>query len=341
MADLFLTHDKAKELLKHIASQGIEVFGPIKKDGSHLIEKIKDQSEIDFSYFITANSIKEALFPRYEKILSYKISQEGIEVEDVSIDKSVVIFGGHPCDAASIPLMEKIFGWDYKDKFFLERREKAVILTLACEEADKDCFCTSLGYSPRGEIGSDILLERVSDQGWKLKLLSEKGKEFAKKYETYFQSTLEVDKKYPKLSDKDIPVQFDAKIVKSWIDTHFEDPLWEKIASNCWSCAACTYVCPTCHCFDITDDATMWSGMRTKNWDACTLPYFTLHASQHNPREQHFQRYRQRINHKYSIYVNLFNAISCTGCGRCSRACGAKVNILEAVKMIASAAGGK
>jgi len=341
VADLYLTHEKAVQMLKDIAQKGIEAFGPVQKDGSHLIEKITESSPIDFNYFITNNSIKEALFPRYEKILSYKINQEGVEVEDVAVDKSIVIMGGHPCDAASIPLMEKLFGWDFKDKFFLQRRENTTIITLACEEADKDCFCTSLGYSPRGEIGSDILLERVSDQGWKLKLLTDKGKEFAKTYESYFQSSLDIDKQYPKLSDQDVPVQFDPKVVKKWIDTHFEDPLWEEIASNCWSCAACTYVCPTCHCFDITDDATMWSGIRTKNWDACTLPYFTLHASQHNPREQHFQRYRQRINHKYSIYVNLFNAISCTGCGRCSRACGAKVNILEAIKMIASAAGGK
>jgi ferredoxin len=341
VADLFLTQEKAGDLLKHIAGKGLEVFAPVKKDGTHLIEKITENAAIDFTYFITTNSIKEALFPRYEKILSYKISQEGVELEDVAVDKSIVIFGGHPCDAASIPLMEKLFAWDYKDKFFLQRLEKTTIITLACEEADKDCFCTSLGYSPRGEIGSDILLERVSDQGWKLKIITEKGNEFAKNYADYFQNSLEADKQYPKLGEKDIPVQFDSKLVKKWIDTHFEDPLWEKIASNCWSCAACTYVCPTCHCFDITDDATMWSGIRTKNWDACTLPFFTLHASQHNPREQHFQRYRQRINHKYSIYMNLFNAISCTGCGRCSRACGAKVNILEAVKMIATAAGGK
>ncbi len=341
MADVFLTQDKARELLIHLSKNGVEAFGPVEKDGIHIIEKIHEQSPINFDYFITANSIKEALFPRYEKILSYKISQEGVEVEDVAVDSSIVIMGGHPCDAASVPLMEKLFGWDYKDKFFLKRRENSVVITLACEEADKDCFCTSLGYSPRGEVGSDILLERVSDAGWKVKALTDKGKNFAKEQADFFQSSLEADKKYPKLADKDVPVQFDHKKIKKWIDGHFEDPLWEKIASNCWSCAACTYVCPTCHCFDITDDATMWSGIRTKNWDACTLPYFTLHASMHNPREEHFQRYRQRINHKYSIYVNLFEAISCTGCGRCSRACGARVNILEALKMIDNAAGGK
>lgn len=336
--EIFITQKGIKDLLNEFSiKENTEVFGPVMKDGRPYISKLTPQTEITFDYFITVNSIKEALFPRYEPILRYNISKDGISITDIELNKKIIVFGGHPCDAASIPLMDRIFSWDYKDKFYLEREKNSIIITLACEEFDENCFCTTLGYSPRGEIGSDILLERVNDETFRAKAVTEKGGKFIEENKSYFTTQADIDKKYPKITDKDIPIKFNKDNVKKWIEKNFEDPLWEKMTSNCVSCAACTFVCPTCHCFDITDDSGMWKGIRTKNWDACTLPVFTLHASGHNPREFYWQRYRQRISHKYSYYVDLFSAISCTGCGRCSRVCGVGVNILEILKTVSDA----
>ena len=234
--------------------------------------------------------------------------------------------------------MEVLFGWDYKDKFYLDRMNRTTIITLACEEFDKDCFCTTLGYSPGGGKGSDILLERVNEDTWKANGVTDKGNKFIEDNSKYFSDKADKDNKYPKITEKNIEVKFNKELVKKWIENNFEDPLWKTISENCWSCAACTYVCPTCHCFDITDEGTLWNGLRTKNWDACTLCAFTLHASGHNPRESYYQRYRQRISHKYSYFVDLFSTISCTGCGRCSRVCGAGVNILEVLGKISKTA---
>lgn len=337
MKEVYITQKEIKGLLKELTrKENTEVFAPVIKDGLPYIVKLYEE-EVTFDYFITINSIKEALFPRYEPILKYSISKDEVKISDVEVNKRIIIFGGRPCDAASIPLMEKLFSWDCDDKFFLNRKENSLVITIACEEFDKYCFCTTLGYSPRGEIGSDILLERVNDEAFRAKVITEKGAKFIEENKNSFKQQVNIDKKYPKISDKDIPIKFDKDKVKKWIEGNFYDPLWEKMTENCWSCAACTFVCPTCHCFDITDNATMWKGNRTKNWDACTLPTFTLHASGHNPRELYYQRYRQRIAHKYSYYVDLFSAISCTGCGRCSRVCGAQVNISEILKTISDA----
>ena len=335
MAEVYINQSKMNELLKTLAKNtDLEVFGPIKKGNDVFISKLNETSETCFDYFITVNSIKEAIFPRFEPILKYRISKEGIQLEDLPPVKPLVIFGGHPCDAASIPLMKDLFNWDFKDQFYLDRLEKVIIITLACDEKDENCFCTSLGGSPHGETGSDILLERISKDGWKVKEITKKGSHFVESHKSYFSEKITPEKGYPKLQDKDIPVQFQPERVKTWIENHFDHPLWEDLASSCWSCAACTFVCPTCHCFDITDDSTMWKGVRTKNWDACTLPFFTKHASGHNPRSQSFERYRQRISHKYSYYIDLFGHVSCTGCGRCSRVCKAGINILDIVKRI-------
>lgn len=333
--ETYINYKGLKDLLTELsAKDNTEVFGPVVKDGIPYISKLSSQDEIIFNYFIPVNSIKEALFPRYETILKYDISKDEVNISDIELNKKIIVFGGHPCDASSIPLMDKVFGWDYKDKYYLDRKNNSTIITTACEEFDDNCFCTTLGYSPRGEAGSDILLERVNDEAFRVKAITEKGTKFIEENKTHFTSDTNIDKKYPKITAKDIPIRFDKNNVKKFIEEKFEDPLWESITEKCFSCAACTYVCPTCHCFDITDEATMWKGIRTKNWDACTMPIFTQHASGYNPREFYYQRYRQRIAHKYSYYVDIFNAISCTGCGRCSRVCGSGMNILDVLKTL-------
>ena len=35
----------------------------------------------------------------------------------------------------------------------------------------------------------------------------------------------------------------------------FEDPCWEQLGERCLSCRLCAYVCPTCRCFDLRDEA--------------------------------------------------------------------------------------
>jgi ferredoxin len=105
----------------------------------------------------------------------------------------------------------------------------------------------------------------------------------------------------------------------------------------CLGCAQCAFVCPTCHCFDIVDEQSgSTTGRRAKNWDACQFSLFTKHASGHNPRDNQEKRYRQRISHKFKYYMDKFDEILCTGCGRCARGCPVSLDILQIVEEINS-----
>jgi ferredoxin len=119
-------------------------------------------------------------------------------------------------------------------------------------------------------------------------------------------------------------------LLPEWLARNFDHELWRTLALRCHGCGACAAVCSTCHCFDIVDEHDSYgAGARRRNWDFCQSAKFTAHASGHNPRRSQTERFRQRVMHKFSIYPRRFDAILCTGCGRCARACSSGMNLPE------------
>jgi ferredoxin len=127
-----------------------------------------------------------------------------------------------------------------------------------------------------------------------------------------------------------------AARLPGWLARNFDHPLWKSFALRCHGCGACAAVCSTCHCFDVVDEHDSYDrGARRRNWDSCQTAKFTLHASGHNPRQTQAERFRQRVMHKFSVYPSRFDAILCTGCGRCARACAAGMSLREVLGQLA------
>jgi ferredoxin len=112
----------------------------------------------------------------------------------------------------------------------------------------------------------------------------------------------------------------------------YDSQLWETAGRKCLGCGTCSYLCPTCHCFDISDEVRDGAGRRVRTWDCCAFPQFTLHASGHNPRPTPKERWRQRIMHKFRYAVENFGIPFCVGCGRCIRNCPVSMDLRAALK---------
>ena len=204
---------------------------------------------------------------------------------------------------------------------------------VGCSTPCSTCFCTSVGGGPFDEAGLDILLTDAGD-AFLAKVLTKKGKELVGSVNTF-------DPAEEKLIQRGMAIEEEAegKIV-SKVDTsrlagmdtlalHSAD-FWEKVQFACINCGVCTYLCPTCWCFDIQDETQGRAGCRIRNWDSCMFPLFTLHASGHNPRGRKVRRVRQRFMHKLKYFVDVYQmGVACVGCGRCVQHCPVNIDIRE------------
>ena len=309
--------------------QGKRVGGPRRTKDRVLHGQLGSSAELLLDGFIhPANSIKEFVFPRHERLYGYKFEGKSIQLTEGELPTTEqIIVGARPCDAASLPVLDRVFNWDFQDSLYNRRRDLTTVVTLACRDHDAHCFCTSVDSGPCDERGSDVLLIDLGNERYEVRCVTEKGKRlFAGQTETSQQEA----------SPAAGPAKrFDLQAVASFLAGGYENPRWAALTRRCLGCGACAFTCPTCHCFDMVDEGGATGGVRVRNWDACQFGMFTLHASGHNPRSAQAQRQRQRIFHKFQIYPEKFGEILCTGCGNCTRNCPVGLGVLSVLEAMA------
>jgi sulfhydrogenase subunit beta (sulfur reductase) len=338
MPEVIVTKSDLPGFLRSIAKDR-RLVAPVKDRMGTTFAEVDDPSVVCVGLGNTNLSPKGVIFPQSEVLLAFA-GDEG-QVSPIPKEE-VLLFGVRPCDARAFSLLDKVFTWEgIDDPYYLHRREKTTVVALACNEPGSACFCTSVGGSPAGEAGADVLAFDLGDR-LLLSTRTERGEALLEEVSTLTEKATEADKKKAKKlvaeaekQLKPVSIHKDLAVLKQ----SFDAEIWEELGLKCLGCGACAYVCPTCHCFDITDETRRGSGRRVRSWDTCASSQFTLHGSGHNPRPAQSARYRQRILHKFLYCPENFGEAFCVGCGRCVIHCPAGLDLREVLEKLVSLAG--
>jgi sulfhydrogenase subunit beta (sulfur reductase) len=319
-----IADDALKTWLDRLASE-TTLFAPRSVDGIILYRPVTGSSEIVFDYARPKMSAKEAIFPSTDNLVSIEKQGKDVTLAEPPLERKQVIFGLRPCDAHGISVLDAVYiGKEPVDASYARRREVTTLVGLSCPQMWDGCFCASMGGAPDDPSHMDVLLTAVVG-GYTVNAVTEKGQAIIARLEL---RELMGDPPHPTLGET-VPVLPGER----W-PQRFTDRYWDLLAERCIGCRVCTYVCPTCRCFDVRDEvaerrANYARYDRLRCWDACTGPNYRVTAGGHNPRPTKGARLRNRFFCKFYYMMKDYGANGCVGCGRCIESCPVNIDIVE------------
>jgi len=314
-----------------------DLYLPVENKGRVDFAKYTEGANVDLGTLKTVRSAKDFFFTQTETLMGFKVEGKNIEVEDLRPEvKPFVAFGVRGCDAKSFEVLDKVFLVDPVDTVYEARRNAATVVTLACGKPEETCFCTCFGVNPAEPCGD--VTTWLTEEGLYWQANTDKGNALTdaiasvfvegdgKAVETQKKATADVMAKLPK---PDL-----THLVGATEETFWNHPVWKEMSETCLACGTCTFVCPTCQCYDVRDFDCGKSIERFRCWDSCMYSDFTRMAHGNNRNTQD-QRFRQRFLHKLVYFPQRNEGMfGCVGCGRCVMKCPSKLNIVKVIKAL-------
>jgi sulfhydrogenase subunit beta (sulfur reductase) len=338
--------EEAQMAMKHYTQDGFlgavgklrpsyKVFVPVREGDFHVFKELTDGDRPDFGYRKTRVSPKGLVFPQSERMLVYSTNEHEpdhhIMREAPKEFPAQVVVGIRPYDALAFKVMDVNFDTaEYADPWWIRRYAATTLVGICRADADGTMFATENHAGPYDERGLDVIVYDLGG-GYVAKAITEKGKAVLAVMggESPGPAELQAVEKLVAAAPQ-LPALATDRIRTQPVVPLFEAAFWDEIAAGCLNCGVCTFLCPTCWCFDIQDEVHKQQGDRIRNWDSCMFPLYTLHASGHNPRGLKTQRVRNRFMHKLKYYLDKYDrGVMCVGCGRCVEACPVNIDIRE------------
>ncbi|MBC7075084.1 MAG: 4Fe-4S dicluster domain-containing protein [Syntrophomonadaceae bacterium] len=329
-----LSKDKLETVFNRLAQES-DVYVPMQRGEQSgffsFLTYDAARDEIALDILNTYLPPKNIILPQTEKMYSFRQEGTKVNIEEVYEDSQPkIIFGIRGCDAKAVECLDMVFlTRGYEDSFYKSRRENTVIIANACYAPGPNCFCESMGIDPVNPRPADVIIRDTGNGTLVWEAASDKGKKISDQISEFLE---EKDVKLPEAKQCQRQVAYDGVAEK--LRDMFASPVWDKLSEPCQNCGICTYLCPTCYCFDIQVKSWGEEGYRFRCWDSCMYREYTQMAGGHNPRETGTERFRNRFLHKLEFFKERYGTSLCTGCGRCIIACPVGIDITNIVDLI-------
>lgn len=325
MALVLRKENVAPWLAKLASSQ--RLVAPADVGGKILYRRVESPQQVALDFANSLLSPKEWFFPQTDPMLQVK--RDGLDIVGVTptVDETEqVIFGIRPCDARALVVLDQVFLAEPVDSYYQARRAKTTLVGLACLTTSPGCFCTSVGTAPDDSSNVDVLLTGC-DAGYVVETVTSRGKAAV--------ADAVLEEMNVELTQQAAPVVVPTANLQAILWKSFDAKLWSRLADRCLGCRACTYLCPTCYCFNVRDYEDKRGDItRLRGWDSCQAVGFYRLAGGHNPRPTKTSRLRQRFYHKFLYLPDRYGQVGCVGCGRCVENCPVNVDVREVITKV-------
>lgn len=331
-----------------LRAQGYEVIAPF-RERSHDIcfDTVTDEnrSRIQLHFANPCYPPKRFVFPPIEQLMSFQRHDGKLEIAPVYEQPRRAIFGIRSCDLAGIYHLDRFYlGRDFRDVYYENHRKNLLLINLVCSDPDhdigEDCFCVCTDTGPAARDHFDLQLMDLGEEFMAVAGTAAGEALFAD--EIFRPGTQEHVERRRTLLDrarrtfkKDVTSWFSAT-VRYITQGDILEQTWEEIGNRCMECGGCTYVCPACTCFTVSDRRIGPNEFeRVRTWDACALRGFTRMAGGFNPRRAVHDRRNRRFFRKLAHYfIQRELSMACVGCGRCVSVCHGAIGMPTVVEMI-------
>ena len=151
---LAISADKIDSLFELIGSTQLLYLPVDNNSGKADFKKWEKGTKLS-SNLKTVRSAKDFFFPKTEHMVSYQMNGKEITMVDPRKElEDFVIFGVRPCDAVGFTLIDNVYlNMNPVDSYYKNRRDHGTVITLACNEPAKTCFCSTYGID--ASLGTD------------------------------------------------------------------------------------------------------------------------------------------------------------------------------------------
>lgn len=331
-----------------LRARGYEVIAPFRGRGRDTyFDTVNDENRerVQLNFPNPYYPPKRFVFPHIEKLMTFKREDGHLQIVPNYQAPKRAIFGIRSCDVSGIHHLDQFYlGRGFRDAYYESHRRNLFLVNLVCTDPDQDigndCFCVCTDTGPASRDHFDLQLMDLGNE-YVAVAGTEAGESlfadpiFRKGTQQHVEKRHALLDRLRKSFKKETTSWFSATV--RYVSQHeILEKTWEEIGNRCLECGGCTYVCPACTCFTVSDRPTGPNEFeRVRTWDACALGGFTRMAGGFNPRRAIHDRRNRRFFRKLAHYfIQRELSMACVGCGRCVAVCHGDIGMPTVVEMI-------